>query len=136
MLKKLKDGSGEVFGFLALAPAMVMLLVMLIGIVEIGSFKERLEYTTYAAGRAAAVSGTLESAKENAKKVAEQNLATYGNIIVPGSTRVTVGYSDAGGSEWKKGNYIVCEVSVKFQTISPFLKGRKRMALVMAIERS
>ena len=83
-------GSGEIIGFLSILPVIVLLLVMLISIAQMGSIKERLEYTTYVAGRAAVVSKDINSAKEAAYITAQNDLLNFSDTFVPGSLKVNL----------------------------------------------
>lgn len=129
-----KKGSAETMAFMALAPTMLILFALLATIVQVTSFKEKLEYTTYVAARAAAVSETQKTALENAKKAAEADLASYGDVYDPGSLKVEV--STVAGSKWKKGGYMRCKVSVDFKGTSSLADGKKSFEMVMAIEKA
>ena len=48
-------GGGDIVGFLCTLPCIIFMLVLLISIIQIGSIKERLEYTAYLACRKAVV---------------------------------------------------------------------------------
>lgn len=129
-----RKGSGEVFGFLCVSPIMVALTVMLVGVVELSCFKEKLEYTAYVACRAAAVSETKAEALEAAKKAAEEDLRSY-DMDYDGDVAVTLRFT-GGGREWKKGNYITCTVRASARPISPFINaGTVKSSLTMAIEK-
>ena len=119
--------------FIALAPTMLILFALLVSVVQAGSFKEKLEYTTYVAARAATLSDTQREALSNAKKAAKANLSSYGDDYEPGSLKVEV--SNVAGSKWKKGGYMRCKVSVKFKGITTLVNGKKSFELVMAIEK-
>ena len=67
-----KKGSAEMMSFIALAPTMLILFALLVSVVQAGSFKEKLEYTTYVAARAATLSDTQREALSNAKKLRKQ----------------------------------------------------------------
>ena len=71
-----KKGSAEMLSFIALAPTMLILFALLVSVVQATSFREKLEYTTYVAARAASLSDTLSDAKDNAKKAAAANLSS------------------------------------------------------------
>lgn len=129
-----KKGSGEVFGFLCVSPIMVVLIVMLVGVVELSCFKEKLEYTAYVACRAAAVSETKAEALAAARKAAEEDLRSY-SADYSGGVTVTLRFPTAN-REWKKGNYVTCTVKVSARPISPFINGRTvKSSLTMAIEK-
>lgn len=133
--KKLwKKGSAEMMAFISLAPTMIILFALLASIVQVTSFKEKLEYTTYVAARAAAISNSKSEAQDNAQKAAEADLASYGDVYEPGSLKVDI--STAAGSKWKKGGYMRCKVSVKFTGMTSFTNGEKSFEMVMAIEKT
>ena len=112
---------------------MLILFALLVSVVQAGSFKEKLEYTTYVAARAATLSDTQREALSNAKKTAKANLSSYGDVYEPGSLKVEV--ANVAGSKWKKGGYMRCKVSVKFKGITTLVNGKKSFELVMAIEK-
>lgn len=129
-------GNGEIIGFLSILPVIVLLLVMLISIAQMGSIKERLEYTTYVAGRAAVVSKDINSAKEAAYITAQNDLLNFSDTFVPGSLKVNLRVIQGTntGKKWKKGNYVTCTVSVNVKTLTPFINGKKTCNLTMMIE--
>lgn len=146
-LKKfLKQGSGEILGFLWVSPCIIFILVLLVSVVQLGSIKERLEYTAYLACRQAVVASDtdkdkdyLDDAKKAAKKTAEEDLAKSGLKYEAGSVKVKLKIvgtdkSEKGG-KWEKGNYVQCTVSVKVKAVTPFLSGRKSANIVMMIEK-
>lgn len=55
-----KKGASEILSFIVLAPVMLILFALLASIVQSESLKEKLEYTTYVAARAAALSESLQ----------------------------------------------------------------------------
>lgn len=128
-----KKGSAEMMSFIALAPTMLILFALLVSVVQATSFKEKLEYTTYVAARAASLSDTLKEAKSNAKKAASANLSSYGDVYEPGSLKVQV--SNVAGTKWKKGGYMRCKVTVKFKGITTMVNGKKSFEMVMAVEK-
>ena len=74
-------GSGDIVGFLCTLPCIIFMLVLLISIIQIGSIKERLEYTAYLACRKAVVASDtngngscMDEAKKIAKKIAIDDL--------------------------------------------------------------
>ena len=85
-----KKGSGEIIGFLSVLPVIIFLLVMLISIAQMGSIKERMEYTTYVAGRAAVVQKDFSSARKAAYETAQRDLLNFSNTFEPGSLKVTL----------------------------------------------
>lgn len=73
-----KKGASEILSFIVLAPVMLILFALLASIVQSESLKEKLEYTTYVAARAAALSESLPAAQANAEQAAKVDLASYG----------------------------------------------------------
>jgi len=135
-----KKGSGEIIGFLSVLPVIIFLLVMLISIAQMGSIKERMEYTTYVAGRAAVVQKDFSSARKAAYETAQRDLLNFSNTFEPGSLKVTLRIIKKTGSstsnkDWKKGNYLSCTISVNTKTLSPLINGKKSCTLTMMIER-
>ena len=135
-----KKGSGEIIGFLSVLPVIIFLLVMLISIAQMGSIKERMEYTTYVAGRAAVVQKDFSSAHKAAYETAQRDLLNFSNTFEPGSLKVTLRIIKKTGSstsnkDWKKGNYLSCTISVNTKTLSPLINGKKSCTLTMMIER-
>ena len=135
-----KKGSGEIIGFLSVLPVIIFLLVMLISIAQMGSIKERMEYTTYVAGRAAVVQKDFSSARKAAYETAQRDLLNFSNTFEPGSLKVTLRIIKKTGSstsnkDWKKGNYLSCTISVNTKTHSPLINGKKSCTLTMMIER-
>lgn len=125
-----KKGSGEIIGFLSVLPVIIFLLVMLISIAQMGSIKERMEYTTYVAGRAAVVQKDFSSARKAAYETAQRDLLNFSNTFEPGSLKVTLRIIKKTGSstsnkDWKKGNYLSCTISVNTKTLSPLINGKK-----------
>ena len=135
-----KKGSGEIIGFLSVLPVIIFLLVMLISIAQMGSIKERMEYTTYVAGRAAVVQKDFSSARKAAYETAQRDLLNFSNTFEPGSLKVTLRIIKKTGSstsnkDWKKGNYLSCTISVNTKTLSPLINEKKSCTITMMIER-
>lgn len=127
-----EKGAAESLSFIMLAPTILIIFAILATVVQAGCLKEKLEYTTYVAARAAVVSDSMASAKENAMEVAQADLASYGADYDPGSLKVSVSY--VSGNKWEKGNYISCTVSVKFRGMFKLVNKRKKFTIAMAIE--
>lgn len=127
-----KKGASEILSFIVLAPVMLILFALLESLVQSESLKEKLEYTTYVAARAAALSESLPAAQANAEQAAKVDLASYGADYDPNSLRVTV-YPDSS-SKWTKGSYFKCEVSVNFRGVTSLVNRKKGFSLVMAVE--
>ena len=138
-----EKGSGDIVGFLAMLPVTIFMLVILISMVQLGSIKERLEYTAYLACRKAVVASKyIDDAKKIALQTARDDLAKSKLKYVPGSVKVDLklvsadaNSSNSSTAKWEKGNYIQCTVSVKVKSVTPFLSGRKSATIVMMIEK-
>ena len=134
--------------FVGLTPVILFFCMILTTFVQLTSFKEKLEYTTYVAARAAVVSADYESALENAKKVAEMDMAGYANMIEEGSIKIelnviegpvpsTVMENEEQDPTWRKGNYIECVVSARVKPALKLLQGadaEKKCKMIMLIE--
>ena len=162
-----KQGSGDIIGFLCVLPCIIFMLVLLISMVQIGSIKERLEYTAYLACRQAVVAsdrnnnGTcMDDAQKIATQTAMDDLEMSDLKFIPGSIKVKVELVDDEETaksdfdtipidkvlskkkkskkdevEWEKGNYAKCTVSVKIESVTPFLSGTRSASIVMMIEK-
>lgn len=158
-------GSGDIVGFLCTLPCIILMLVLLVSIIQLGSIKERLEYTAYLACRQAVVAtdkngngSCMDEAKDIAEKIAVEDLKKSKLKYVDGSVKVRLnlvqqresGYLDTvsepedtsvnSGKEtsslkWEKGNNVQCTVSVKIESVTPFLSGTRSASIVMMIEK-
>lgn len=88
-------GSGDIVGFLCTLPCIIFMLVLLVSIIQLGSIKERLEYTAYLACRQAVVAtdkngngSCMDEAKKIAKKTAIADLKKSKLKYVNGSVKV------------------------------------------------
>lgn len=149
IFKKMKKGSGDAVSFTVLAPIMVMLISMTVYLVLYMSLREKLEYTTYVACRAAVVSDTLADARRNANIVAKEDMKSYAPLIDGNTATITLNYTSGAknvkskkadgttrSSKWGKGNFLECKVSVK-PTIPVLGLNSKKVEcnIVMAIEK-
>lgn len=149
--KFLKKGSGEVIGFICTLPILLFLMALLVGIVQIGTLKERMEYATYMACRAAVVSDDYDAATANAQLIAEQNLASFAGIASEIKVELAVITEDSAGSSdpkasipkgktqkekvWTKGNMCRCTLTLEVDSVTELLSGKKTCMLSMMIER-
>lgn len=133
--KKLKKGSGELFGFICISPIIMLLMLMLVSVAQVSSLKEKMAYTTYVACRAAVLAETKEEAEKSALEAAEKDLSRYSRSI-QGDVEVKLNYASGSGHKWEKGNYITCVLKVKPATVSPLVKDKKiKCSMTMAIEK-
>ena len=138
-------GSADILGFLAISPCLIIMIAMLLGMVQLGSIKERLEYTAYLACRQAVVAEDKDNdgdyqkdAEKIAKDIATDDLAKSGLKFVPGSVKVElklIGAKEDKNLKWEKGNYVQCTVSVKIKPYARFLRGKRSATIVMMIEK-
>lgn len=140
-----EKGSSEIIGFLCILPTLLFLFFFLISISQLGSIREKLEYTTYVACRAAVASKDFESAQAAAYSTAENNLIGFTDTFDPESLSVELTVinsenSRPAGSErraeelWEKGNYVSCTVSIEAKTLLSIVSGEKTSSLTMMIE--
>lgn len=55
-------------------------------------------------------------------------------VSEPEDTSVNLG-KETSSLKWEKGNYVQCTVSVKIESVTPFLSGTKSASIVMMIEK-
>ena len=135
--KKMKAGGGEVLTFLATLPCLMVILVFLVGTFEVGRIKERMEYTTYMACRAAVVEKNYNKALEAAKKAAEEDLTKSGEKHIANmkvDLQVLSKDEDGDGHEWKKGNMVQCIITTDLKKIPIMFQQKKIFTLTMMIE--
>lgn len=134
-------GSGEIIGFLYTLPILLTLMVMLIGIIQVGALKERLEYTAYVGCRAAVVAKDFQTAEKNAEETVRHDLESSSLQYDPDSLEVSLRLIETGKgtknqkNTWTKGNYVECLVKVNVKTVTPLIAGMKTTKIVMMIER-
>ena len=147
-----RKGSGEALGFLSLLPVIFLLIIGIISIVKLTSLRQKMEYTAYVACRAAALSNTKPAAEENARKVAEIELAGYSDIydvdlldvkidaVSKGSFPVSFvscydSRSRKTNKTWNKGKFVKCVLTVHLNDSNIFLSGDKTCTIYMALEK-
>lgn len=154
--KYLRHGAGEVLAFMTVLPALIIVFATVIGLVQVGLVKERLEYTAYQACRAAIVCKDLNEAQKVAQKTAEDDLKKAkgkgGMKYVDGSVKVELeivsdgavtntGKSTKSKSKskkedelWVKGNYVQCKLEVDLKPLTVFMRGKRYAVITMMIE--
>ena len=145
----LKRGSGEIIGFIGISPFIVLMTAILLNMVYLSLAKQRLQYITYTACRAAVVSSE-DMAYDNALKTAEENALIYSHFLDPEDIEVELKkpagtlprtvWDSNGGEEvttWAKGNYCTCEI-VAYAKVPYLFNNRRRIkcSITMAIEKS
>ena len=128
MKKRLKKGSGEILGFVVCVPLLLWMILYIISIAQIALAREQLTYVAYAAGRAAVISETRDSAQANATAVASssKNVSNYEGLTV------TI---EGGETGWYKGVYVTVTAKCKVNTVIDFFGGEKECSIVMMVER-
>ena len=141
-LKKLKrikstrfwrKGSGELLGFVIIAPFIILLICFIIAATQISITNQNLTFAAYNCGRAAVISETYNIAE---KKANEIYLAEMGDVgsdaahysFIPCELEVL------NGEEWEKGSYVKCTVRYYISTMMPFTSGVREQSIVMMIE--
>lgn len=147
--KFLKNGGGEVLSFMITVPALIYMFAAILGIIQTGMIKERLEYTAYKACREAIVCKNLTVARKKAKEVAEDDFlkaSRQGGLkykkvdaeldIISKGAQTNTGKSSkkSDNSKWMKGNYVQCTVKVESEPIFAFMKKERSSSIVMMIE--
>lgn len=85
-----EEGNAEIVGFLLVTPVLAFFLVTVAGFVQLSMVKTKMDYATYAACRAAAISATKSDGKKNAKKTFIQNMQNAVNAIDIGNVEIQV----------------------------------------------
>lgn len=140
-----RKGSGEVMGFLFVLPVILTLFLILVSIVQLGSIKEKMEYATYAACRAAVTSKDFDSAQNAAYSAAEADLLNYSETFFPNTLEVKLTVINGETSKpvltdreardsWKKGSYATCTITIKVKTLINMFQGKRTSSLTMMIE--
>lgn len=153
-------GSGEFIGFMTVVPAMTILLLLLVSVIQVGIIKNRMEYVTYAAARAAVVSSDIKEAKEQAEKAAKENTKITGgakvilegvsvDVVDPVTGEITENAgkkkkkskngreyaSGSGNNGWGKGTYVRVTVKYKVNPVIAIISGGdKENAITMMVE--
>ena len=159
MRKKMKKGAGEVLAFLLCLPIIFIMIFLILDVIRIGSIRERLEYTAYKAARAAVVCKDMKEATQKANEAAYKDLLNSGlkidltdpnwgakkivkiqfadgkGVESKGKSAGTKKGSKADKTKWEKGNFIICQVTVKMKTIlTTDNKASRTGSVVMMIE--
>lgn len=150
-----KKGNSEALGFIAVTPVALAVFVLTVDVSRLVSLRQKMEYTTYVACRAAAVSDDYDSASRNGQTVAENELRSYSAVYGAGEPNFEIvrlvgqeeagipnpidsGYDSRTGEtrgSWKKGDFIQCVLTVELHGATPLLKGEKKCEMTMAVEK-
>lgn len=125
-----KRGNGEALMFAVIAPLIIFMLTAIVSAVQIGIMSQKLSYTVYACGRAAAVSEDRSSGVNRAYEI-------YDEIM--GSSYSEDGYIPCeievlNNESWGKGAYIKITVRYKIDVLLPFVPDSRTESIVMMIE--
>ncbi|MBQ8135200.1 MAG: hypothetical protein IJ192_12475 [Clostridia bacterium] len=132
-----KNGSGEILGFCAIIPMLFAMFLVLTAAIQVGITKQKMEYSAYSAGRAAAVSYSYSVAQTQASGVAAECMESVG--FIDSSTVYTTIEVIDNPNTWEKGHFLKCTVRADLQTVLPSmfnqgLNGTKETSIVMMIE--
>ena len=130
-----RKGGGEIIGFMATMPIIAVIILLVIAVSQNALIHENLEYTAYTACRAAVIREEYDDALLAAQKVAEESMVSA-NASYEGIPVVTLSVIDGNSkkAEWKKGNYVKCEVAVTVKEPTGRIS-EKKAHIVMMIER-
>lgn len=111
-----EDGSAEAISFVIIFPLILFSFLMILYGMQLSLTAQTLQYTTYSATRAAAISENEGDALHDAGAIIEHCLPEgYMNI-----TDANFAYSYVEGNEWRKGNIIKGTVTVETKLLIPF----------------
>ena len=135
--QKLKKGGGELIAFMGILPCLCFLLIFIVGAFQNGAIKERLEYTTYMACRAAISERKFEDAQNAARQAAEEdfNKAKDKHLSNMKVELKIIGEPDKEDSNtWTKGNMVQCTLKVDVNKTPIFFPKKRAFSIVMMIE--
>ena len=160
----MKKGNGEAMAFTVAAPAVLLVIYILVLLVQLTLLRQRMEYAAYSACRAAVVSSDKKEADKLAQKIAELELNEFAKIIQPGTVKAKtkiiknqvipampvdhVGDGSAGSdyrdsaqtrrnkaSGWIKGSFVECTVKLKLKRGFLFGGKERKFVITMALEK-
>lgn len=123
--KRIKDGNGELLGFVFVLPFIVTFIITILAASQISEAKQELTYAAYSVGRTVAVSSSMENANARASVIC--------NEILGEDALYEIEIMDAELG-WQKGNYVKVTVSKQVNTLMPFTSGVRSRDIVMMIE--
>lgn len=152
-----RKATGEAVGFSVLMPVVVIIIAIVVTLLKLSLFRQKMEYAAYAACRAAVVSKDLKEANKYAKEVVKLELAPYAGLIDQSTLYVRVSTTSdyvtpaisAGddsrsksqtrknkSSKWIKGSFVKCEIKVNLIKSGIILDGQeKKTEIYMAVEK-
>lgn len=111
VLTKLRKGGGELVGYSVSVICIVQIIALIIGFVQFGNVKMRVNNAVMVAGRDIAVCTSRAEAEETAYTTV-YNLLRESKLIDMDTLNVTVEFYNDEDSRWQKGNYVVVKVEV------------------------
>lgn len=125
-----KRGNGEAMAFAVIAPLIILTLTAIVSAVQIGIMSQKLSYTVYACGRAAAVSEERASGVQRAYEIYDEIMGTdyTEDGYIPCEIEVL------NNEAWGKGAYIKITVRHKIDVLLPFVPDSRTESIVMMIE--
>lgn len=115
MRKKInwKKGNGEFVGFAVISVIISVLIITIAAFIQLSLSVSSISKSATAVSRAASVCTTIEDARDQAQRVAENTL-TSDNI-----SQVTTNIDFVGGTDkWESGGYIVVTVRAHVKLLS------------------
>lgn len=135
MHKKLRKGGGELVGYCVSIICIIQIIALIIGFVQFGNVKTRVNNAVLVAGRNIAVCETKTEAEEVAYNTV-YNLLRESRLIDTDTLNVTVEYYNNEDIRWQKGNYVVIKIEVWNKNTSlSLLNGAFRTQELVMIER-
>lgn len=111
-----EDGSAEVISFVIIFPLILFSFLMILYGMQLSLTAQSLQYTTYSATRAAAISENEYTGLQNADSIITHCLPQgYMNV-----TQADFDWSYVEGREWLKGSIIKGTVTVQTKLLIPF----------------
>lgn len=136
-----KKGSAEIIGFVIVLPAMMLILMGLIGVAQLGLARNALEQAAYIGCRAAVVREDKESAQNAAENAVRMRLeqGTFGlssdDIVVTLEPVAGITDTETGNTpKWVKGSMVDMSVEVKINTFLPFFPDTMQTHICMMVE--
>ena len=161
VLNFFRSGNGEVVGLISVTPVIVFFIVLFIDAARLSTMQAHLNYATYIACRAAAVSETYDTGYQRAAIAFSANMekapivddaqrAADDIFVVEDSDEendeeyisLDLVVVDEDGNEinpeedgaWSKDNYVQLTIAMKMNTMFDFLNGEKECTITQVIE--
>ena len=112
MRKKLEKGGGELVGYCVCIVLIMQIIALIIGFVQFGNVKTRVNNAVLVAGRNIAVCTSKEEAETIAYNTV-YNLLSESRLIDIDTLNVTIEYYNNEDTRWQKGNYVIVKIEVR-----------------------